>query len=100
MKSRQIRRWLRNLESHIAQSLHQSYKEQFTSRLYYTVYKISRYKCLQKLSTLFCTKLLDTDEDAVDRNTLQYYYLNINNSNNILRMNWALQILFTNARNE
>ena len=29
-----------------------------------------------------------------------YYYLNINNSNNIFRMNWALEILFTNARNE
>ena len=65
MKSRHILRWLRNLEFHIAQSLHQSYKEQFTSRLYYTLYKISRYKFLQQFYMLFCTQLLDTDDDAV-----------------------------------
>ena len=63
MKSRQFLKSLRYVEFHSAQSLNQSYKEHSLFLLYYTMYKISRYKCLQQFYMLFYTQLIDTDDD-------------------------------------
>jgi len=46
-------------EFHIAVSLRQSYKGQFTCHLYHAVCKIKRYNCLQQFYILFYKQFVD-----------------------------------------